>query len=345
MQKRGEITSTQIIGIVISIIGLVIIVVFLGIIFNGYDSSADMEACRLSILTRATAPTIAQANVPLKCSTQKICVTDKLFGGECEQFAGEDNVVTVKVNGDDIDKAKQIEKIMAENMYTCWSMTGQGKLDLFGKATNLVGFGDADSTCIICSRVALDDQISNETLKLIDLDTYLENNYIPLQGSSLTYVEAFTNRGANSFGSARQINEDLNKSTKDANVEIKLNSGDGRQVAFVFAQVKTAKVTDVLANLGIAAVGATFAVPGSAKIASALYLGPQAFVTVPLTAIGVGGAALNTYQNQLAAAGYCGEFTTAEEKDLRDGCSLVQGVPYTVQNINSLCTGSIQSTP
>ena len=88
--KKGDLTSFQIINIVLAIAGFVVVLIFLSILFSDRGET-DREVCRLSILTRATAPDILQANVPLKCKTEKICITTKLFGGECNQFLGEEN--------------------------------------------------------------------------------------------------------------------------------------------------------------------------------------------------------------------------------------------------------------
>src|SRR3989344_8561126 len=58
MDKRGELTSTQIASIILVIIGLAIgLMFFFGIFKN--ESLTDRELCKLSILSRATLPSVA----------------------------------------------------------------------------------------------------------------------------------------------------------------------------------------------------------------------------------------------------------------------------------------------
>ena len=344
--KKGDLTSFQIINIVLAIAGFVVVLIFLSILFSDRGET-DREVCRLSILTRATAPDILQANVPLKCKTEKICITTKLFGGECTQFLGEENVRKVRVK----ENPREIEKLMAEQMFFCWSMMGRGELDLFGKASEQFVGSKGDSSCIICSRIAFADDVSGSTLKQINLDSYLRDTKLPLPGSQLTYLEAFTNKGTKTFGSARQINESLNLIDAEARAELsegeiaRLSGRGDRQIAFVFAQVKTVAWTKVLTNLGAAAVGSSFAIPGAAKVGRALFLTKAGIVTIPLAVIGAGAFGYNVYQGKLTAAGYCGNFISSTEEGLEGGCSLIRAVNYNVQDINALCTGSIQSIP
>jgi hypothetical protein len=346
LSRKGDLTSFQIISIVLAIAGFVVVLIFLSILFSDRGET-DREVCRLSILTRATAPDVIQANVPLKCKTEKICITTKLLGGECSQFLGEENVRKVRVK----NNPREIEKLMAEQMYFCWSMMGQGELDLFGKASAQFLGSSGDSTCNICSRVAFADDVDNSTLEQINLDSYMRDNQVPLPGSQLTYLEAFTNKGTKTFGSAREIGNSLDVINSEAREklsegEIVNLSGRGeRQVAFVFAQVKTVAWTDVLTNLGAAAVGSSFVIPGAAKLGRALFLTKAGLVTIPVVVAGAGAIGYNAYQGELAAAGYCGNYVSSTEDGLRGGCSLIQAVNYNVQDVNALCTGSIQSIP
>ncbi len=335
--RRGELTSQQIAITIIAIAGFIVVLVFVAVLFDD-SGEADREICRLSVLTRATAPTIAQGAVPLKCTTSKICVTDKTFGGKCKQFQGEENVATVrlKVKNND-EKKREMEKILADNMYYCWSMMGQGKLDLFGSFEGNFGLGsnDGKSTCVICSRVAFaDDIVASGLNKEIRLTEYLQNNFVPLPGSNLKYIEAFTDRGTSTFPSVKEMTDliEEGKGLEDKADKVLVDKYD--QVAFVFAQNKPANWDNVLRNWGVAAVGSTFTSPGFLKK-------PLLFVEGVLA---VGGT-INAYEAQGAAAGYCGNFTTSvDEEKLRGGCSITQSVPYTVSNINALCD-SIQSIP
>lgn len=342
MFKRGELTSSQIITLVLVIAGLAFLLGFLYLVFGGSGQTVSRETCKLSVLTRATAPDEISAQIPLNCETEKICFTDKLFGGNCKQFVGEEGVRVERISSDPDKAAKTISEIAANAMYDCWSMLGEGKIDIFGKAWSKFGLGDSGSpTCIVCSRLAISEDVENidEITKRIDVDKYISENNVP--GKEITYLESFTDKNfrvsADTEIDFKQV-DNLDGSPKT------ISGGSDNQIAFVFSQVKTKKWQDVLANEAGLVVGTSFFVPGKLAIAKALYLGPQAILTVPIT---VGLAVLpplNAYNGRLAAAGYCGKFSSSDE-DYFEGCSLIQGVDYNVQDINSLCPSSIQGKP
>ncbi len=324
---RGELTSSQIIGIVLAIAGFAVVLIFVSILYSG-GNQTNAEACRLSVLARATAPTAVQANVPLKCTTNKICVS--AGARSCDAFVGEQGVSLVKVSKDTLSQPVQLQQILADTMYSCWSMMGQGKLDLFGNAARYVGFSNGKSTCVICSRVAFASDISNTTIEsaFSGLDTFLQGTNIP--GKPISYLSAFMDRGTSTFASAKELSS------------VPVISGFSsptrqtpRQIAFVFSQIKVEKTGDVLTRFGAAAAGATFVLPGQAKIGGVVALGVGALTGV-----------INNEFARGAAAGYCGAFTSeAKDGKLRDGCSLVQSVPYNVAQINALCPASIQGNP
>ena len=62
-------------------------------------------------------------------------------------------------------------------------------------------------------------------------------------------------------------------------------------------------------------------------------------VAIPALFAGAGYLGLNAYAGQLMASGYCGQFTSVAES--KEGCSVVQTVPYDFKTINQLCSGGI----
>ena len=229
VDKRGELTSTQLAMIILAVVGFLIIGFALYKVFNN-DSLTNRDLCRLSIISRATVPGITQQAVPLNCFTEKICITvDKsffsaaaIFGNkksDCKQFAGEENVRTVEVSLKGLgnqEKAKEtIQREVANSMYDCWLMTGQGKMDIF-KGTpqgsvidKAFKFGiewvdlkvpEVKPTCIVCSRVAFSDALishpENKSLKGIDYNKFMSREKVP--GSALTYFQAFTDESVGS---------------------------------------------------------------------------------------------------------------------------------------------------
>src|SRR3989344_7816318 len=121
--RRGEISSSMLIGIVITIIGAAILFfLFSQIAWRG---NVDQEACHQSVIFRATLPSVLESYVPLKCKTEKICITNRFIGGNCEEFGGVSGVTKVRVKN-----VEEVEKILAENIVDCWSMMGEGKLSM-----------------------------------------------------------------------------------------------------------------------------------------------------------------------------------------------------------------------
>lgn len=242
--KKGELSSTQLATIILVVMGFIIAALFLWSFFGENDLN-ERELCRLSVLSRATVPGVAEQAVPLNCFTEKVCITvDKSFVEEvkdkfnidaaavgisnkvsdCKQFAGEENVRNVEVNlNNPIKAAEIIQRETANAMYDCWFMMGQGKMDIFSGASN--GIIDATAewakisvqqvkpSCIVCSRVAFSDALTkndewNETAKSIDYNRFLSNSKVP--NSALTYMQAFTDEGIGSgYGAIGQTENKL----------------------------------------------------------------------------------------------------------------------------------------
>ena len=337
MNRKGELTAAQIIMVVIAILGFVIVLAALYLVnLGGYS---DEDICKLSVLTRATAPGGAQAAIPLKCRTQKICLTESFFGGCKEQFPEKENVEYVRLSGSVENKRRIIEETSANAMYDCWNMMGQGKLDLFGSASVSFGAESVTSSCVVCSRVAIDNGVSKDVLFIagdsdmgsaINLREYMKNNQIP--GQSLTYLQAFTDRGVSSYA---KTDESALKSEEKG---ISTTSMVNNEMAFVFMQIKPTTVGNVLTNqlyAGGTIAGAVLLSPAG-KIVSFIGTGFVLIGTVVVgTATGTVGA-INALEGQKVAGAYCGEFSSSKETK-NAGCSIVQGISYRFDAISQLC--------
>ncbi len=133
--KKGELTSNQLITIIILIISFAIILSFF--LMLGLRSTIDKESCRNSVVLKGAIP-IFKDIISLKCKTQDICFSR---GGNCDSKAKD--LVTVDVKDDD----KLVEE-MDNLINECWWMMGEGKVDYGGKGS-----------CAICHRVYFDDKI------------------------------------------------------------------------------------------------------------------------------------------------------------------------------------------
>ncbi len=320
--------------LIIAVISFGVLLYF--ILSAGVEELGVDGVCQVSVLTRATTPNALELKnqVPLKCSTKKVCISDR-SSGNCEQFAREEEIVDVELDSDSVSAARGIEKTIADAMLYCWRTMGEGKLDLMGEEGS---FGDAVPRCVICSRMALDKDFVNGGYKnvggLVDINKYLESQEAP-NSNGKSYLSVFSDESVRAYGSFR---EDI------ANTKGKITN----EYAVLFAQINTN--TEPLDAAGKAVTGG-FVLGGGALLTSF----GRSILTTPLGAlaslVGIGAAAtyagINQRNNQIISAGYCGQFKSSASKDdkLRKGCSIVTVVDYSnVEKINELCKGGIEGS-
>jgi len=182
--KKGEMTSVQLIGLIVFVVSLGIILLFLAM----YDWGTKKEVCQDSVVMRSTfnvGPLEGKKYIPLKCSTEKICLTDGGKTLNCDlQFGPEakDNPVTkIKVK-----TKKDVLDAFANAYYDCHWMLGEGKLD-FMPHTKW-----QENYCLICSRIVFDlDSETEAEIKDISygsLYQYLQEKETPAGKSYLSYI-------------------------------------------------------------------------------------------------------------------------------------------------------------
>jgi len=166
--KRGEITTAQIVMIVVLIVSFIVILYFLYRLNLG--STNNSEICHNSVVLKATGKGIAG---DLNCKTDYVCISG---GGTCADM---DATTTVKV---DPGNKTQIMKAVADQMANCWWMFGEGQLD-YG-SIGLSSGGD----CALCAQVKFDDKIlaKNYDLTYADLYKYLAS---AKKDSTQTYLK------------------------------------------------------------------------------------------------------------------------------------------------------------
>lgn len=286
--KRGALAPDQIAMLILAVVGFALVALFLFGVFDNEDLT-DRELCRLSILSRATVPGVLEDKVPLNCYTEKICITArkgffKKIGerfsnpqaaigasekSACKQFAGEDNVRDVEVVVDknpnnQKESLKIIQSEVANAMFDCWAMTGQGKLDIWttdssksfegqlaDKALSEVNLKQVsvEPKCIVCSRLAFSDYLYEENKKLkdetqvglldqIDYNLYLSREKVP--GSSLTYLQTFTDESVGSGYGAITAQEKLTKYAGRT-----LSSEELSEVKGILTDIKNANPSDI----------------------------------------------------------------------------------------------------
>ena len=170
-EKRGEITTQQIVMLIILILSFSVI---LFLIFRlDLGQITNEEICRNSVILKGKS-TFKTGN--LDCRTSYVCISG---GGDCE---GINPTKTVEVKGDSAEIEKQVMKALAEEMVSCWSQFGEGEINYVGR--NLKGFH-----CPICTIVGFDEEIQ-ESFSYRDLFNFLET---AKKDDSQTYLKYLFN--------------------------------------------------------------------------------------------------------------------------------------------------------
>ncbi|MEM3405542.1 MAG: hypothetical protein QW117_01045 [Candidatus Pacearchaeota archaeon] len=227
MNKRG-ITLSTLVAIILLILAFGILLFF--IINLNLSQRTDREACKQSVIMRGTIASLpvldaGKSYAPLQCKEKKVCITNSVFGN-CEEFTGEKGVEKVIVK----DK-EGIEKVISQEILECWNMMGQGRLDLFSQfIATRYGFGLVYPSCIICSRIAIDERISLDEIKKVNVQEYMATHAVP--GKSVSYytymlgndISAGEDFAKISFDVLNNINykKDIEKITKEEEEQVEI---------------------------------------------------------------------------------------------------------------------------
>ncbi len=182
MKKKADLTSKQLVTIIVLIASFAVILIFYW--QYNWTGTIDKEVCHQSVVMRSTfnygpfEP--GKEVIPLKCKTEKICLT--MSGEDCEEFGkpSKKNPITkIKVkNKEDIMEA------IANAMYECHSMLGEGKLNFMPHK-----FWDTNY-CLICSRFTFDEEAKDKIGEIGygELYKYLQEKRTPQGQSYLEYL-------------------------------------------------------------------------------------------------------------------------------------------------------------
>lgn len=194
MVRKGEITSTQLVMLIILIVSFVVVISFLYKIYN-WNTLIDKESCHESIVFRSSVNfgfIKSSKIIPLKCRTEKICLS--MSGEDCVQVgknSKENPVTKIKLDKDPAKARSQIIDQLTESMRECHSMLGEGKL-LF-MPNNVLGgekYWTATNYCLICSRVVLDEEARDKIgdISYAELYQALGNKALPDKRTYLEYL-------------------------------------------------------------------------------------------------------------------------------------------------------------
>lgn len=145
MGKKGEMTTEQIVIMIVAIASFAVILYFLASLSLGENT--EDELCRNSVVQRGNLdklPGVSADTVPLKCEKSYVCLTKD---GSCENmYKPEERNVKNKV---------EVYEVLAEELANCWWMFGEGKIN----------YGGEDLTknlyCSFCSQIAFDDSVKD----------------------------------------------------------------------------------------------------------------------------------------------------------------------------------------
>jgi len=156
------------------LIGIIIILVSAAIIFYffkmlPYKETVDKEACHQSVILRSQKIAGLKPGqllkFPLNCKTQHMKITST--------------------------NEQEIKREIANQMYDCWWMLGEGKKNFFGRLPTL---GAYKSNCVICSIIEFDKNVKEKVPEIKDLNQYLMNTKISQKNK--TYWQYITNSEA-----------------------------------------------------------------------------------------------------------------------------------------------------
>ena len=170
--KKAELTTKQIVILIVLIISFAIIIFFLFRLNLGSES--DKQLCYNSVMNRANKliPTDA---VPLNCQRSYVCITKG--NGDCGMIDPIKKKVKTK---------EEVYLALGDELADCWWMFGEGKVDYLG------GESFSKLYCSICSQIKFDESLKdifgvNEFNKK-DVFDYFSKTKLNGQGGP-TYLE------------------------------------------------------------------------------------------------------------------------------------------------------------
>ncbi len=184
--KKGELTTQQIVLLIILIMSFVVILYFL--IGLNIGETSEKEICHNSVVMKGN-PILSKGDLSLNCKRTYVCLTKD---GSCEQMT---NPNIRKVEG-----KSEVYRVLADEMADCWWMFGEGKVDYVGNKAREANY------CSICSQLAFDDsmqeieELDSGEISQDEFYEYLANT--PMSEERETYSEYFF--GTNDISKIKQ---------------------------------------------------------------------------------------------------------------------------------------------
>lgn len=175
MEKKAELTTKQLVTIIILIISFAVILFLLMRLDLG--GATNKEVCHNSVVMVGKSDFIGS----LDCRTDYDCIS---AGGDCSDFS-ETQKIEAKTE-------EEIKNAIQKEINDCWWMFGNGTIDYVGynwKVDKFVGTG-----CAICDIVKFDEKIQQEfsTIEFDEeiIDTSQKYSIITGMKGENDYIEA-----------------------------------------------------------------------------------------------------------------------------------------------------------
>jgi len=178
--KKGDLTSKEIVALVMVALAVVIFVIFYS--FYPWGETINKETCHQSIIMRSTFNAgpfePGRELIPLKCQTDKICLT---ADGDCTEFGGVDKLEKTKI---EVSRERDILEAFANALYDCNSMLGEGNLNFMPHHFWSTKYG------LMCARIAFHGNVlkAGEEITYKELYEYMLIKKTPDDKSYLEYL-------------------------------------------------------------------------------------------------------------------------------------------------------------
>ena len=214
------------------LVAIIIIVASLIVLFLFFDrlettENIDKQACRTSVEARAAfnlgnlfEP--GRKVIPLNCKTEKICISDSGENCDAVGFRETEKNPIKEIKIENSDAKIVVLDTISESLLDCHSMLGEGKLDFLPSGWSSRNY------CLICSRIALDEETRNNIgeISYMQLYQHLQQKQTPKEQSYLEFIYGARSalEMANILENMKeQINEETGKQTVSSIEEFKLD--------------------------------------------------------------------------------------------------------------------------
>jgi len=193
--KKGELTTAQLVTIIILIVSFIIIL-FLIFRLNPGEQT-NKEICHNSVVLRAKSAGISG---PLDCRTNYLCISG---GDECTEIPTTSKA-DVNLNGE--ESKDEVMESIAKEMSDCWYMFGEGK----------VNYGTAEGTSVkyaLCSVIEFDEKVQEKISEIsyVEFYDYLRKTQKENSQSYLSYIYGVSDMSSLEIESEFSVNINQDK--------------------------------------------------------------------------------------------------------------------------------------